>query len=88
MGKLGNGLHTTDGEDCIFVGPDVVRYEREDGDYAIAARGSRRGASGPRPNQQAVATGFWESTFRTEILAGRSRIGDCGLGSPRPRVRD
>lgn len=31
MGKLGDGVHTTKGGDRIFVGPDVPRYERDDG---------------------------------------------------------
>lgn len=35
MPKIGRGLYTTDGEDRIFVDPDVARYEREDGGEVI-----------------------------------------------------
>jgi hypothetical protein len=33
--KIGKDVYTTDGGDRIFVGPDVTRYEREDGGEVI-----------------------------------------------------
>ncbi len=35
MGKLGKGVHTTEGEDRIFVGPDVPRYPTDEGGEII-----------------------------------------------------
>lgn len=46
MTKLGDGLHTTEEGDRIFVGPDVPRYPREDGGEVIVV-------SNPTPDDHA-----------------------------------
>ncbi len=35
MSKIGDGIYTTEDGDRIFVGPDVQRFEREDGGEVI-----------------------------------------------------